>query len=312
MPPVAGSPGAAGSPGRSGGMQDLPHSIPWGAVWTSFTLSLRNLCRIRRLLIMMVLFLMPVILLLVFRTVAMPGLAREMEHDPQALSREAMRSEFISIFWLIANFAAPLTILLFASGMIRDEQEEQTLTYLLVRPIPRWAIYISKLLAAILVAWLLTVFGLAVALLTLWFGNDLPPAATTLNRFLAMAPTFGLLIAANGALFGLLSIAFRRSLILGAVYIVVFEGVLANTPFVLRKLTAMHYFQCIIRQQIGDSYLQWGRTGDPVFLWSIVDEVIPEMQECIITLVSIFIVAAALGMYFFAIREFRMKTPEGN
>ena len=41
--------------------------------------------------------------------------------------------------------------LLYASGMIPDEVEEQTLTYLLVRPLPKWAVYAVKLLATVCV-----------------------------------------------------------------------------------------------------------------------------------------------------------------
>jgi ABC-2 type transport system permease protein len=304
----------------------LDRSISPGSLWTAFTLSMRNLCRVRRILALAVLFLMPVVLVVIFRTVAIPkmsnqviqrqdGIVRETHRTitPEKLSEAMMRGEFISIFWIIAIVAAPLTILLFASGMIRDEQEDQTLTYLMVRPVPRWAIYLTKLLASILVAWMMTVFGIAVTLLTLWWGSDAAPAAGVIERFIWMALAFLLLIAVNGSVFAFLGILFRRSLIIGAVYIAVFEGFLANFPFVLRKFTTMHYFQCIIRNWIGEQYMHYDPSrGDPVFMWSIANEVVPDTQECIITLLVVMLVATALGMYFFSTREFRMKTPEGN
>jgi len=224
-----------------------------------------------------------------------------------------MRAEFIGVFWLIAGVAAPLTILLFASGMIRDEQEDQTLTYLMVRPVPRWAIYVTKLFAAIVVAWILTVLGIALTLLTLWWSSGDAAAAGVLDRFFWMAFAFLLLIAVNGSVFAFLGILLRRSLIIGAIYIAVFEGFLANYPFVLRKLTSMHYFQCIIKNTIGEPYLQLDPPrGPPVFFWAIGREVVPETQDCIITLLVVMLAATALGMYFFSTREFRMKTPEGN
>ena len=34
-------------------------------------------------------------------------------------------------------------------GIVQDEQEEQTMTYLLIRPIPKWALYSVKLLATL-------------------------------------------------------------------------------------------------------------------------------------------------------------------
>jgi ABC-2 type transport system permease protein len=309
----------------------LDRSISLGSLWTAFTLSMRNLCRLRRLLALAVLFLMPVVLLIVFRTVAIPDITKNQQQivmrqqgdgtwkevrqnlDPDRLPREMMRAEFISVFWIIAIVAAPLTILLFASGMIRDEQEDQTLTYLMVRPVPRWAIYFTKLLASIIVAWILTILGIAVALLTLWWGSNEPPTAGVLARFFWMALAFLLLIAVNGSVFAFVGVFFRRSLIIGAVYIAVFEGFLANFPFVLRKFTTMHYFQCIIRNLIGDDYMKWNRSRtDPVFMWSIANEVVPDTQECVITLMVVMLLASLLGMYFFSTREFRMKTPEGN
>ncbi len=50
----------------------------------------------------------------------------------------------------------PLAALLYATGIIQDEVEEQTLTYLLLRPLPRWALYLVKLLATLLVTAALT------------------------------------------------------------------------------------------------------------------------------------------------------------
>ena len=53
----------------------------------------------------------------------------------------------------------PLVALLYASGMVQDEQEEQTITYLLVRPIPKWALYLVKLLATLtMTVCLVTIF----------------------------------------------------------------------------------------------------------------------------------------------------------
>ena len=47
-------------------------------------------------------------------------------------------------------------------------------------------------------------------------------------------------------------------------------------------------------------------------LWPLAQEVVPDSQEAIITLLSVFLIATLIGMYFFTVREFRLKTPEGN
>ena len=57
--------------------------------------------------------------------------------------------EFLFSFMFVPQAVLPLLALLYASGMIQDEQEDQTLTYLLIRPISKWALYIVKLLATL-------------------------------------------------------------------------------------------------------------------------------------------------------------------
>ena len=48
------------------------------------------------------------------------------------------------VFNLLPHGLAPLTALLYAAGVISDEVEEQTLTYLLMRSVPRWALYLDE------------------------------------------------------------------------------------------------------------------------------------------------------------------------
>jgi ABC-2 type transport system permease protein len=290
----------------------LDRSVPFGAVWTSFTLSLRNLLQWKRLLVMLLLFLLPVIVVVVFRFIRVPQIMRY--QSELGLSAQFLTTEFRAVLIMFANVIAPLTMLLFASGMIRDEQENQTLTYLMIRPIPRWAIYLSKLLASILVAWFLTMLGISITMVTLWIGSGLDPAQEMVPRLLWLMPCFGILLAANGAVFACLGVLFRRSLVIGAVYIALFEGFLANYQFVLRKFTNLHYFQCIVVNVLGDYYKKFDQSmnKNEIMLWPLAREVVPDTQESVITLLSVFIVTAIVGMYVFTVREFRMKTPESG
>jgi ABC-type transport system involved in multi-copper enzyme maturation permease subunit len=52
-------------------------------------------------------------------------------------------------FMFIPQAILPLLALVYASGIVRDEQEEQTMTYLLICPIPKWALYLGKLFATL-------------------------------------------------------------------------------------------------------------------------------------------------------------------
>src|SRR4029079_9671815 len=119
-----------------------------GALWA---LSVRDLCRFKRLLVLTLLYALPVGIVLLFRLVVVPRMS-----EREDLAQQFTEVEFGLVFWMIPNALVSLTALVFGSGMIQDEQEDQTLTYLLVRPLPRWAVYVTKLLAVVFIAGLFT------------------------------------------------------------------------------------------------------------------------------------------------------------
>src|SRR5882757_2809104 len=114
-----------------------------GALWTLYAFSLRQHRHGKRWMIMAVLMLLPAALAIVVRCTA---------HDVPSRGLE-----FILAFMFIPQALLPLASLIYASGMILDEQEDQTFTYLLIRPIPKWAIYLMKLLATLTATITLTV-----------------------------------------------------------------------------------------------------------------------------------------------------------
>lgn len=288
----------------------IDRSISLGALWTSFTITLQGLLQWKRILVLLFLALLPLVAIFFFRTLG----ATQISSD--RLPREFLRMEFIAVLVYYSSVVIPITILLFASGMIRDEQENQTLTYILLCPIPRWALYLSKLLAAFLVAWLLVSVCMALMMVCLWTGSGISTPQHWVTRWLALLPATALLIAANGGIFALISVLLRPSLIIGVIYIAVWEVFLANFQFVLRKFTSVHYFQNIVINWIGSQYeYQDGLTRKTVMEipWRLATEKIrPDTQECVITLLSIFVVTTLLAMYYFTKKEFRLKTPEGN
>ena len=197
-----------------------------------FMLTLRQHLRGRRLLVLSLLFALPAVLAAIVRlSTAYPPPAETME--------------FPLVFLLIPQVLATLTALLYAAGVIQDEVEEQTLTYLLLRPLSRWALYITRLLATWLVtAGLTAVFTTLTLTVVYWNTAEfwvevLPMRALKIAALLALAQV------AYCALFGLVSLVTRRTLIAGIVYIIAFEGLLANFETVARRLTAMYYFRVL-------------------------------------------------------------------
>lgn len=265
------------------------HGFMASALAALFVLSLRQNLRGRRLLVLSLLFLLPVALAVVFKFVAYPP-------PPDAL-------EFALIFNLIPHALAPLTALLYAAGSIQDEVEEQTLTYLLMRPLPRWALYLTRLVAAWLTTALLTsLFTMLTLAVIYWntpelWGAVLPRRAAILVGMMALAQ------AGYCSLFGLIGLLTRRALITGLAYIIAIEGMLSNFDAVVRRLTVTYYFRVLS--------LRWLVPSDHQ-KWSLDLTTAPSADECLLTLLTVSAVFAFLGAVMMRQREFHMKTAEGR
>jgi ABC-2 type transport system permease protein len=263
-------------------------------------LALRQQVRGWRLVVLGLLFMLPgVLTVIVYLTVPAPARG----------SIPAERLDFALLFNLIPHALAPLAALLCAAGIIRDEVEEQTLTYVLLRPLPRMAIYALKLLAALFaVAALTSFFTVATLLFIAWLTGE-PPGHPVLRvaaifaQGAKIAAIFSLAQAAYCGLFALIALLVRRALLIGVVYIIFFEGLLASFDTIARRMTVMYYFRVLV--------LRWlePASGDE---WKFDMQTAPSAAACVLVLLGAGAALAMLGALIFAVREFRMKTPAGE
>lgn len=266
----------------------LSRRIDPSAVLALLNMALVRLVRGNRLLILVLLFLFPTVIALLAR-----------RYDP---GYSPITAEETLIFYMIPQALVPLTVLILTSGMISDEIEEQTLTYLLIRPVPRSLIYLVKLLATILVSAALTFVFTLLAIVVIHWGEPNFWGEIVPGRAARIAGLLSLSTLAYGSLFGLLSLVLRRSLAVGVAYIVVFEGIFANIDFVVRRATVMYHLRILAERWLGLH----------VETWSIDLEAAPGGTEALLTLLIASAVAACFGAWLFSIREFRVKTPEGT
>jgi ABC-2 type transport system permease protein len=288
-----------------------------------FWLSLRQYLRARRLFVLGFLFLLPGVLgvlveifapvwhpgdfqnLAVYSAMPRPDVMFAGLIYTARLADRLRELEFALVFTLIPHTLLPLTALLFASGMIQDELEDQTLTYLLVRPLPKWTIYLVKLLAALLVSVALVAVFTALTYLAFSFRTPAFNLSFLAPRVASVIPAASLAVICYSAIFGFMSLLTRRTLVFGGAYLILIEGVLANIDFALRRLTVVYYFRVLVQRWSGQSAV----LGEK---WSIDLAKAPSALESISTLAvaSALLVIGALAL--FSTREFRVKTPEGS
>jgi len=271
-------------------LSDMPSALA-----ALFVLTVRQHTHGRRLLVLGALYLLPCVLALVLRNLPKPAPAEALE--------------FALIFSLLPHGLAPLTALLYAAGVVSDEVEDQTLTYLLVRSVPRWALYLTKLLATLCVTTALVaaaVAGLYAAIYagTPGFWDEVLPRAGRAVAVTALAQV------GYCALFGFLGLLTRRSLIAGVAYIVAVEGVLANLDFVGRALTVVYYVRTLTLRWLDLPPEQLRLCQEA---WGMSDlERLPSSGECVLTLLGFGAAVSVLSALWFARTEFRVKTPGSN
>jgi ABC-2 type transport system permease protein len=259
----------------------------------------------KRWLVMAVLFLVPAGLALVIRAI-----------EPNVT---AVGLEFILAFFFIPQALLPLIALVYASGIIQDEIEDQTLTYLLIRPIPKWAIYLIKLLATLTTTVLLVASFTLVMYLAIYVGAPNPGVDKIPLRCLQAIGLHSLAVIAYCCLFGFISLLTRFTLVAGIVYTVIFEAGVANMPFSARMASIIYYLRVLAmrtmefiitnphnKENIAADAWQFDIKKDPSLLEH------PQVGTCLTVLLATSLITSVMAAVICSQREFRLKTPEGS
>jgi ABC-type transport system involved in multi-copper enzyme maturation permease subunit len=203
---------------------------PVGAL---FALSLRLLLRTKRVLLSAAILLTPVAFSLFWSLTGKPGFG-----DPLSLWG-------IILVLAYLGFIAPLSTLMFGATLIAAEQEERTLVYLLTRPVPRWLILLVKYAAALA----LSVLGLLLSMLASYGVLALHFDAGSLIENFPYWVRLGGVVAAGLfvylAVFLFLGVTFRRPVVAGLVFVVLWEGLVSLIPGVIRFVTVSHYLKSL-------------------------------------------------------------------
>jgi ABC-2 type transport system permease protein len=289
-------------------MDEGPQTSPsrWsrgGACWALYLLTLRQHLHGKRWIAATLLFMAPV---------AIAVLIRISRSGPPSVFRE-----FVLCWILVPQAILPLIALLYGSGIIQDEEEDQTITYLIVRPISKPLLYWTKMAAT----WT-TIVVLVFALTTLTYAAiylmpDMNWALVS-QRLIKAVAILALAAITYCSIFGLLSLITRHVLIVGAIYIVIVEGLLASLPFSLRTTTVIYYTRLMAYRSLPFEVV-WprGRHEDVAatawFLDTKADPTLaqyPSLRACIMVLLTGIVLFTLIAGLLCSRREFHAKTPE--
>jgi ABC-2 type transport system permease protein len=225
--------------------------------------------------------------------------------------------EFVLLWILVPQALLPLVALLYSSGIIQDEQEEQTITYLLIRPINKWLLYGVKMVAT----WTTTaslVAILAVSTYAAIYAGTGADLSTVSLRCMKAAGILSLASIAYCSLFGAMSLLTKRTLIVGILYTALVEGVLASQPLSVRLVTVIYYMRLIAYRSL-DFVVAWPRGGQDdvaatAWFLNVKDDPTlaehPQISTCVLILIGASLVCTVLASWVCSRSEFHVKTPE--
>jgi ABC-2 type transport system permease protein len=189
-----------------------------------FSLTVRQLAGSRRIWLVLALVSLPLLAGLLFQVANATSTPDEFADD---ITRTMITSAIL-----------PLVMLLLATAAFGNEVGDRTLVYLVTKPVARWKIVLPKLLASVFVGGIpVAVSGvLAVALIE---QGDLGGALATGAGLLLGA-------AAYAAIFTWAGLASRHALLIGLVYVFIWEAALAAYLDGIRFLSVRRYTLALI------------------------------------------------------------------
>lgn len=140
------------------------------------------------------------------------------------------------------TIVVPLCSLVFASSTLGDTIDDRTLVYLWMTPVSRARIALASALAALTVTLPLVTVPLVASALLTGAGGDL--VVSTL--FAAVVGTV-----AYVGIFGAMGLRFRRALIWGIAYILIWEGFVATASSTAARLSIRAYTASLLSSYTG-------------------------------------------------------------
>ncbi|HYM39117.1 MAG TPA: ABC transporter permease subunit [Thermoplasmata archaeon] len=180
-----------------------------------------------------------------------------------------------------------------ATALIREEIDDNTLPFLLTRPVSKPVVALSKYAGYLVAALVLLLPPVVVsyAVTEAYAGTGLGADANVLTGFLAAT---ALAVLAYGALFVFLSVVLRKPLFVGLLIGFVWESVVGSLPGSVPKLSLIYYLRSVLKGTVGVGPLSGFATD-------------VSAASAAAILVILAVVLVALAAFLFQAMEFRQK-----
>lgn len=219
-----------------------------------------------------------------------PGLALLVrDPDPVILVR--------LVVLLLVPFLLPLVAVSLGSGLLYDEAEEGTLTFLFATPASKAAVVMGKWAAALVAGW--TVGFLALGLTLLFTATPLDDRGPFLRAcWLAVLLGFPAYL----GIFTLLGTLFRRGFLAGLIYAYGYELVVGFIPGVAKRLSLGYFLRSLLEPGAPDK-----EPFEGAFFLLPPD---PE-GTCIVVLAAVALLGLAIALAVVPRKEFRARNVQG-
>jgi ABC-2 type transport system permease protein len=189
-----------------------------------FVLTVRQLAGSRRIWLVLALVSLPLLAGLLFQVADATATPDEFADDVTRV--------------MLASAILPLVMLLLATAAFGNEVGDRTLVYLVTKPIARWRIVAPKLLASIAVGGIPVALGGAVSVAVIEHGDGGGALATGAGLLAGAA--------AYAAIFTWAGLATRHALLIGLVYVFIWEATLAAYLDGIRFLSVRRYALALV------------------------------------------------------------------
>lgn len=159
-------------------------------------------------------------------------------------------AEFIEFFIILqVALVTSLSLLLWATPIVFTEIEGKSWVFLASRPGGRISIYIGKYLAAVIFTSMIAFFAITLSMMVATAFGTL---AAPIYKWACLCLIFIIAAFGYGAVFSLIgTLLFKRSMVLAAGYMIAWEGIIANFPAIINRMTLRYHLQSLGIEWLG-------------------------------------------------------------